>query len=324
MPPKVSVNICCYNGDKYLKETIKSVLSQTFTDLEVIIIDDGSTDATQKVINGFDDHRIKYFYQRNQGLSCSRNKALAYSSGQYIAIVDQDDVWEPEKIKRQADIFDLDSGVGLVYSDAYYINDAGKRLGKYFNKVIPQRGWVTKNLILGNFIPCPTVMIRTETLKKTGPFRVGLKLAEEYELFLRLSLISKFEFVNEPLAGYRVHANNNSKNITGMCQEEIVIMTNILNKQIGQELLFAAKKQLARKKIITAAYFLSGKGEEADRSVVRSQIALIESPIIRNAFYIMSFLPIIINRLIFRGANLLKDMLNMLRNRRTNKREVKP
>ena len=256
MAPKVSVNICCYNGDKYLQPTIDSIFKQTYADFEIVIIDDGSKDKTQQIVRSYHDDRIKYHYQENHGLSYSRNKARSCSRGEYIAIVDQDDIWYPEKLERQVKILDHEPDLGLVYSDANYIDSSGRINGSFFHDLAPQRGNVTKGLLSGNFIPCPTVLLRLGLLKQTGPFREDLRFAEEYELFLRLSLISRFEFINRPLAGYRVHENNTSNNMKAMYGETISILTEFSQQPIEQDLVAAAKKQVRRLKLATAAYHI--------------------------------------------------------------------
>ena len=123
--PRVSVNICCYNGGKYIAETISSVLAQTFTDFELVIVNDGSKDDTEGKILGFNDGRIKYVFQENRGLSATRNRALDLSKGEFIAILDQDDLWEPEKLELQLRVMDKNPGTGVVYSDALIIDENG-------------------------------------------------------------------------------------------------------------------------------------------------------------------------------------------------------
>ena len=103
--PKISVNIPCYNSAAFIRETLESVLNQTYRDFEVIVMDDGSGDETGKIVKSFSDSRVKYFYKNNEGLSETRNKGIAASSGEYIAFIDHDDLWLPEKLEKQMELF---------------------------------------------------------------------------------------------------------------------------------------------------------------------------------------------------------------------------
>ena len=142
MPPKVSINLCCYNGEKYLEETLQSIFLQTYTDWELVVVNDGSTDSTERIIKS---HKaagkpIVYHYQENAGLGSARNKALQLSSGSYIALIDQDDIWLSEKLEKQVRAFEVDRLLGLVYSDTYYIDQDGKELGTAFKRSPPPEG----------------------------------------------------------------------------------------------------------------------------------------------------------------------------------------
>ena len=222
---RVSVNICCYNGEKYLAEAIKSVLDQTYTDFEVVIVNDGSNDTTEKVVLAFKDERIKYFYQANVGLSAARNRALSLSNGEFVAILDQDDLWAPEKLELQVGLMDSKPDVGVVYSAGYTVGGDGtilraERTSRYC------RGEITGSLLKGNYISCPTVMFRASALKKVGGFRTDLKIAEEYDMYLRLARVCKFDFVDKPLARYRVHSSNTSKDRAKDYMEAIVCLVD--------------------------------------------------------------------------------------------------
>ncbi|HBU09079.1 MAG TPA: glycosyl transferase family A [Candidatus Omnitrophica bacterium] len=233
--PRVSVNICCYNGEKYIAETIQSVLDQTYSDFELIVINDGSKDASEKVILGIKDERIKYFRQENKGLSETRNRAISLSSGEFIAILDQDDVWETEKLAQQVNLMDTRPAVGVVYTDAYPVNAKGDVLGirgrdTYFT------GQLVPALLRNNFICCPTVMFRAACLKRIPGFRTDLKIAEEYDLYLRLSRICDFACVERPLARYRLHAGNTSGDMVRDYSEAIVCLADFASAENNDRL----------------------------------------------------------------------------------------
>jgi len=209
--PKVSVNIPCFNAEKFIRKTINSVISQTFTDFEVIIINDGSQDQTEQIINTFSDPRIKYYRQSNYGLAYTRNKAVSLSSGELIAFLDQDDTWLPQKLEKQVKLFESNSLLGLVYSNCYLIYEDGRKvLGTKFFKF--QRGSVFKQMLSNYFIVVSTAVVRKDIIDELGGFP-NYSIVEEFALFLRLTQRYLIDFVNEPLVEYLYHETNTSKNL---------------------------------------------------------------------------------------------------------------
>jgi glycosyltransferase involved in cell wall biosynthesis len=211
--PIVSVTLCCYNGEKWLAETIESVLNQTFKDLEFVIINDGSTDKTEEIIKSFSDARIMYSYQKNRGLPASRNRSIELSRGDFIAFIDQDDLWEPDLLEKQIKLFQADGEVGLVYSDCYMIKGNGERFGTCFDykddRPVPCRGSIVEPLLMyGNFIPLVSVIVRKNAIVEAGGFNEKLRLAEDYEAWLKICLRCKADFSPEPLCSYRCHDSN--------------------------------------------------------------------------------------------------------------------
>jgi len=210
--PRVSVNIPCFNSAKFIKETIESVLAQTYTDFELIVMDDGSTDGTGGVVSSFGDPRIRYFYKDNEGLSETRNRAILESKGEYIAFLDHDDIWLPEKLKEQVEFFDSRKDHALIFSDSYVSVSGVRQKITYFERCRPKRGFIFEDLLLSdsNFIPLPTVMMRRDIFEKIGYFKKEFRIGEEYELFLRAADAYKFDYIEKPLAEYRMHDNNTS------------------------------------------------------------------------------------------------------------------
>lgn len=258
MAPKVSVNICCYNSEKFIKEALESVLEQSYIDFEVIIIDDGSVDDTKNIIESFSDPRIRYFYQENQGLSASRNRAVTLSKGQYIALLDHDDIWESNKLYLQVKILDNNKEIGVVFSDGYAINDKKKRLFRFSKNSKPYRGRVENNLFKANWIACSTLVIR-KNLLDDEKFSLTYKIIEEYDLLLRLSLITKFDYVNRPLVQYRVHDSNFSQDSEMLFREEIHCLGGILSRLNNQTLRSVILKHISRNHAELALLFLLKK-----------------------------------------------------------------
>jgi len=206
--PRVSIDLCCYNSEPFLEETLASVFAQTFTDYELVIVNDGSKDRTDEIVRRHvaAGRPIVYHPQANAGLGAARNKALELSKGELIAILDHDDVWEPRKLELQVPLFDRRE-VGFAGSDARYIDARGRPLGLYSDANPLQRGKVLRELVLYNFVPCAAAVLRRSAIGAAGGFfKPDFRVSEEYELFLRLAAISEFDYSPEPLVSIRVHA----------------------------------------------------------------------------------------------------------------------
>lgn len=202
--PEISVVITAYNKGRHIRRTVDSVLSQTFEDFEVIIIDDGSTDNTREIIASISDIRIRYIYQPNSGLPASaRNKGMDLSQGKYIALLDGDDYWHEEKLKRCKDLLDNMPEISLVCHNIAFIYH-GKTL-----KIIKFGPFVEKMydklLFEGNCLGPSAVVIRREVFFRDG-FRFdedkALFAIEDYEYWLRLSERYRFYFMLDVLGYY--------------------------------------------------------------------------------------------------------------------------
>lgn len=220
--PKVSVIIPTYNRSKYLCEAIDSVLAQTYKDFEIIVIDDGSTDDTRNVLNERYDGRIQYLYQANQGYSVAANKGIEASVGEYIAILGDDDLWLPEKLERQVRQFDDHPEFGFVGSESLVINGQGLATDHY------KRGQgnvdTFESLYEMPFIPALTVVIRRRCLDEVGYFDPQLPNAQDYDLWLRLAKRYRFCYMDMPLAKYRLHGSNLSRNIDQRIKDHVMVV----------------------------------------------------------------------------------------------------
>ncbi|MEW6679749.1 MAG: glycosyltransferase family A protein, partial [bacterium] len=149
----------CYNSSKYLEEAINSVYAQTYKDWEIVFLDNASTDNSAEIAKGY-DRKLKYYKNETHvPLGCARNMAIEKANGEYIAFLDCDDMWSPEKLELQVGLLDKNPNIGLVYCDAFLINeDNTKIINQFFKIAKPFRGKVTIPLINWNFIPCLTVM----------------------------------------------------------------------------------------------------------------------------------------------------------------------
>lgn len=209
--PTVSVVIPTFNAITYLPKTLESVLNQTFTNFEVIIVDDGSSDTTQDWICNLADARVKTILQTNQGVAVARNAGIA-SSGDYIAFLDSDDLWEPTKLERQVQCLEANPNVGLVNTWIKNIDAQGNYLS-----VVPApeaEGNVWNQIIEENLILCGSVpMVRRSCFEVVGVFDHNLLSAEDWDMWIRLAAKYSFALIKEPLVFYRQHLKSKSNNL---------------------------------------------------------------------------------------------------------------
>ncbi|MBN8766981.1 MAG: glycosyltransferase family 2 protein [Thiobacillus sp.] len=185
--PTVSVIIPTYNREKFIGDAIKSVLDQTFQDFEIIVVDDGSTDGTAGVIKEFYSEKIRYIYQSNQGRSQARNHALNLAQGRYIAFLDSDDLYLPEKLGMQVDFMDKHPDYGMIYTSAYCVDENGNSLPHVYEA--KASGWIYEDIAF--FVPVtitlPTVMARREAFEAVGGFDENMERFEDTDMWRRIS-----------------------------------------------------------------------------------------------------------------------------------------
>lgn len=206
--PVISIILPAYNAAKYIEQTINSLLQQTFTNFELLIVDDGSTDNTISIINSFTDSRIRLIKnEHNLGLVNTLNKAAILCNGKYIARMDADDVALPQRLHLQKEFLDTHTNVAAVAGWVNFIDEDGTETGTWsLDRQTNTAGEIKKALVKENCIAHPTVMIRTEVLQK---FLYSQKQQhiEDYDLWLRLTANGHaIEKVQQPVLNYRVHA----------------------------------------------------------------------------------------------------------------------
>ncbi len=220
--PKVSIIISVYNGEKYIKESINSVLSQTFTDFELIIVNDGSTDNTRSVISSASDKRITLIdNEYNEGIFVSRNRAILRANGEYIAILDGDDVCMPDRIARQYNTLNTNKDIGFLGSHAIKIGPHGQLMGymSYPPKTTQEARRCISQLNLNPIID-PTSMFRKDIFISHGGYSLHLPHSMDYELWCRLLNHNvKMTNIQTPLLKYRVHDKSISTNKHDEMQE---------------------------------------------------------------------------------------------------------
>jgi hypothetical protein len=228
--PLVSVIVPAYNAANYISDAIKSICNQTWPHWELIVVNDGSVDETAKIVADFcrEDPRIQMITQENGKLAKARNTGLAAACGQFIAFLDADDVWQPDKLAKQIQVYQ-ETGANLVFSDAFHFPESRSDLPvRLFGKWVgffssPE---MFKNLYSGNAIPVSSALVHRagETEDLHFDDSSAIRGLEDYEMWLRLSSRgASFFGVNEKLTGYRTHATQMSRRALSMLKSEIAV-----------------------------------------------------------------------------------------------------
>src|SRR5262245_38128505 len=212
--PKVSVIIPTHNRAHFLRDAISSVFNQTFQDFEIIVVDDASTDNTSEIVAAFNDERIRFLrHDANKGGSAARNTGILNSQCDYIAFLDDDDEWLPEKLAKQMDtLLESPPEVGCVYTGHVMVDRTSGRVIDH--RPPTKRGDLSKDLLISNCIGgTSSVLLRKNCLQKVGLFDENLPRSQDYDLWLRIANGFLFEYVPEPLYKYYIHENRNSTNL---------------------------------------------------------------------------------------------------------------
>ncbi len=242
--PKVSVIIPTYNQSSLVKETISSVLAQTEPDLEVIVVDDGSTDDTHRVVESLSDSRVSYFYKINGGPASARNFGLSKAKGEYLAFLDHDDLWPPNYLEVMVSHLENNAEFGAAYSPITVVYPDGRKAQSY-KKPEGKSGQITLDLFKRGFIWPSAAVIRKSVLKK---FYFDESLRRSYEdgdFFLRLSTRCQFLFVGDVAAIRREHAENFSAKV-GVLPTRILVLERFHFRLGGDKLIPAG---IARRKL---------------------------------------------------------------------------
>jgi glycosyltransferase involved in cell wall biosynthesis len=228
--PKVSVVMTCYKYAQYLPKAIESVLNQTYPNLEVIMVNDGSPDNTDEVMQPYlADPRVRYIKQPNSGQTIAKNNGIAAATGEYIAFLDADDIWDLRKLEKQMPLF-ANPRVGIVYSGMDQIDDAGNPAPYEVTALSrPRAGRIVEALFADNIVPFSAAVARRECFEKVGVMDTSLRMAIDWDLWLRMSVHYEFDFVDEPLLHYRIgHPNQMSKNYFVRAKDTMRIMENFI------------------------------------------------------------------------------------------------
>jgi len=229
--PLVSVIIPAYNAEAFISETLKSVLAQTYQNIEILVVDDGSQDRTYEIVQSFaaNDSRIQLLRQSNQGAIAARNLAIEKSKGEFIAPIDADDIWYPQNLEKQVQcMIQADSSVGLVYAWSAHIDEKGLLIGA--GRTSTLQGDVYLSLVQDNFVGSgSTPLIRRSCFDKVGAYNYKLKEENaegcaDWDLYLRIAECYEFQVVPEFLIGYRQLGSSMSSNYKKMLESYSLVM----------------------------------------------------------------------------------------------------
>ena len=244
MTPEVTVIMSVYNGEKYLREAIESILNQTFNNFKYLIINDGSTDSSQEIILSYDDPRIVFVEnEENIGLTNSLNKGLEIAEGKYIARMDADDISLPNRLKEQVNFMNKNLDVGICGTMAQFIDSKGKVLRSGYNEKVMRKDEDMKAQLL--FRPCflhPTVMFRLELIRSNGTMYTEIhgRYSQDYNLWYDLSYLCEFANIPRGLLKYRIHdqqlsRDERSQQLISSSNIKKIILSDFLGNELTEE-----------------------------------------------------------------------------------------
>lgn len=233
-----SIIMPCFNHGHFVEDSVRSILGQTHADLELIIVDDCSSDDSWKVIESLaeEDNRIKLMrHERNSGASRSRNDGLRAARGEFIGFCDADDLWEPSKLEVQLDLLRKNLGYDVVYGNAAIVDESGSETGRRFSEIYPlparASGWLFPELVRRNFINIQTVLMRRECVARCGYFDEGIKWIEDWWYWVRLSRHCRFLYSSQLVAKYRIHSGStNQVQRRGGCVNRFKVFKRMLHQ----------------------------------------------------------------------------------------------
>ncbi len=222
----VSIIMNCHNGERYLKDSISSVIKQSHENWELVFFDNNSSDNSAKIAKSFKNKRIKYFKSKFVNLGIARKKALELCKGEYLTFLDCDDYWHKEKLKTQLNIMQKNLGVGLCFSNSQFFSKNYKR--KLYNNR-PKDGYIFQDLLKKYFISFDTVFIDMKVLAKLKQkFDERFTITHDLDLIIRFSMITKFIYIDKVLSFWRIHEKGFSKNKLSIINFEKKLFLNKL------------------------------------------------------------------------------------------------
>ncbi|HOM16915.1 MAG TPA: glycosyltransferase [Thermoguttaceae bacterium] len=233
--PLISVVIPVYNGQSFVAQAIESVLAQTWPRVELIVVNDGSTDRSAEVIARYAD-RLVLVEQPNRGVAAARNAGMERAQGEFVALLDQDDWWRPEKLARQAKLLLADPRIGLVHTAVEHYDQARQEwVGPLNPQARPELlvGQCFRRLLLDNQIYNSTVLLRAEALRQVGLCDLSIRgnTVQDYDLWLRIAKHWELAYVPEPMVIFRIHGHQGTWDRRLMLSEEARLLERVLAEE---------------------------------------------------------------------------------------------
>ena len=266
----VSICIPTYNRKEYLKETIDSIKAQTYKDYEIVIVDDGSTDGTEEMINQL-DFPVTYYWQQNSGDASARNKLIELAKGKYISFIDSDDLLLPDAIERMVRIMEAHTEDVIVYGSYYRIDEHGRVYGRCKRRL--HSGYITKYLFETILVHACGSMFPTKVLRESPAFDNSLYICSDYDLWLRLSMKYRFIALDDPTFKRRRHSTNLSMASFDNCLIEYKVVDRFYHEMGGKQVIpkTTAAKIFSRKKCRAGRYAIrEGLYDQACELLVQS------------------------------------------------------
>ena len=243
--PLVSIIIPSYNHMNYIEESIMSALNQTYDNIELIVIDDGSKDDSVAVIKKMaDKHGFKFIHRENRGLSATLNEGINIAQGKYINTIASDDKLFNDKIEKQVRFMEDNPQFSMCYGKVIAIDNSGKEI-KWSDRAAKQ-GWVYKDLLISNFIPAASAFIRKDVIEAVGGYDVNICI-EDRDMWLRIAQKYQIGYLDEYLAYYRQHDTNMSKNVFEMYLAQKQIFEKHKTSEFYDEIMRRHKKTWFRR-----------------------------------------------------------------------------
>jgi glycosyltransferase involved in cell wall biosynthesis len=275
--PRVSIIVPTFNCARFLGRALNSALAQTYEDHEVIVVDDGSTDETQELVARYGG-KVRYLYQHNRGPASARNLALTNASGEFVAYLDADDMWYPQKLEKQIPFLDAHKECGLVHSDFSVIDEKDNLIHRQFTqetrREFPQ-GLCAIDLLRRLNIQTVTVVVRRQCVEQVGRFDERLKGREDYlQCILLATEGAAFGYIDEPLAMYRWTKGSLSRSPRSHCEDLIRMLEILLEEKLIGRRLGPEAAEIIRDRLVVVGLELAyleradGRTNEARRRVL--------------------------------------------------------
>ena len=261
-----------YNYGRYVRAAIESALAQTAAPLEIIVVDDGSTDETPEVLASFGD-RIRTFRTQNQGAAAARNFGVAQARGEYIAFLDADDLWRSDKLELQLACFAADPGIGLVHCAHTMFSEHGSEEGSDEPRIDGMEGWVARDLLLLRqhvINPGSSIVIPRRIFDEVGGFDTTLRVSEDWDLCYRIATRYRIGYVPQTLFRYREHSRGLHYNVRWM-EEGMLRAFGKAFAEAGPEVQALRSQAYGRlHRILSGSYFHAGRSRDAIRHALLS------------------------------------------------------